>query len=63
MENELSEGDCEIEPCSLMKLTKVLLKIQTLDNFEKLCKLKLEALTRAELVSSILKVFVMKMIN
>ena len=54
--NELSEGaDCEIEPCSLMKLTKVLLKIQTLDNFEKLCKLKLEALTRAELVSSILR--------
>jgi hypothetical protein len=54
--NELSEGvDCEIEPCSLMKLTKVLLKIQTLDNFEKLCKLKLETLTRAELVSSILR--------
>ena len=54
--NEIaSEENCEIEPCSILKLMKTLLKIQTLDNFEKLCKLKLETLTRAELVSSIMR--------
>ena len=54
--NELAEvKHCNIDPCSLMRLNKALLRLQTLDNFEKLCNLKVEALTRSELVSTILR--------
>lgn len=54
--SELAEGkNCEINTCSLIKLQKALLKLQTLDNFQKICNLKVEALSRSELVSSILR--------
>ena len=53
--NKMEGGEnCEqIDRCSLMKLTKQLNKLRTIADMYKLCKLKVEAITRSDLVHEI----------
>ena len=51
----MEKGNCPIDPSSEMKLQKYLMKMNTLAGFSRLCKVKINALTREELTSSIVR--------